>query len=1289
MLRKKASATAVTGNGGSGGANSNTGTSSHNSSGGHARSASHKASDDESGVAVGRSGAASSARTAGGAGHSAASNRQRSSVRRSPSSSDFQGGASPVGTPSAGAAPSPVVVTQRLSDAISPSPNRSSIATPVASSPTPITSVSDVPMPPIDAVNTMLELLMEDLNLTEEKKQVLRLLSSERKWVMLQQHLGERYRDGASRDLQQEIQEIQKLRDNPDKELLTNLVVSLRSRPIRWISNFIDNGGLAILLGNLKTLEDENRHDDYEELYIKCLKSLMNNKIGLSAVLDNEGALNVIALSLRSPSARTRGLVLEIFGAVCLIPGGHRCVLEGMDALAEVAGMRFRFESVVYSLWQSCQGTSPLEKELQVASMSFINAVICGGPGVNLEFRMHLRYEFLNLGLMQLIDKIGFLENELLQTQIDVWIAGLEADEEESFMRLDSEYINMDSPEDIFMALHNNMKFTSCLDPFTSILKHILLLPANPFQKMKFMFLIDKIIQQICIQKNSEDPDPGAALADIDVRGLVADVIDSTKLKEFEDKYRKQLEKTKRLEKELEVFKGENLKEELEQKNAQIRTLTTELATLRAQVATLEKDRDRGFTSSKIPPPPPPPMLAGGVPPPPPPPPPMLGGNVPPPPPPPPMPGGSAPPPPPPPPPPPMFGGGPPPPPPPPPGSGPPPPPPPPPFGGPPAPPPPPPGGGGPPPPPPPPGPPRPPGPPGPPPPPGGPGFLPPAPPGAPVAAAWSMPAMKRTNLATKPLKTLNWTKLPPQKVKDTVFADLDDAEVHSTLKDTYTEFEELFAAKETKKDVAVGKGSNDSLPNTKDITFLDPKRSQNTNIMLKAIKLNPTTVTAAINSCDIDTLPLHVLTELLKVVPTDDEIAFIKQYENEADKFAPAEKFMMAMSTIRNYEAKLRAMFFKASFNELVEDAQTSVAYLRDATADVRESKKFKELLKVVLALGNYMNPGQRGGAYGFKIGSLLKLVDTKSTLQSRKHTLLHFLTEILPKKFPEVTGFLDEMTHVEDATKVSIPDTRKVLMTIRDNLRDIKNLLTKLEREAAAMKKPAPEEENSEAGAVVPTTSDDSRFLVVMKEFYDSAITVYETCDQKLKDVEKDFAAVLVLYAEDPKTTPAEFFGVFYQFCQAYSNAIKDNELAIAKLKEQEKKEAQKRSMEERRKKKKESSARGDTSKSGAEVEGGLDDLISAIRTGKAFGGAEGQPRKRVGRERENTATKEKEGAGGGADGEPVSSPKSPSPPEAALAAAAGGGGGVPMASTRSGDSVGRKEGGRRRGESFGMQP
>ena len=43
--------------------------------------------------------------------------------------------------------------------------------------------------------------------------------------------------------------------------------------------------------------------------------------------------------------------------------------------------------------------------DLQVASLSFINAVVCGGPAKdNLEFRMHLRYEFLNLGILTVLE---------------------------------------------------------------------------------------------------------------------------------------------------------------------------------------------------------------------------------------------------------------------------------------------------------------------------------------------------------------------------------------------------------------------------------------------------------------------------------------------------------------------------------------------------------------------------------------------------------------------------------------------------------------------------------------------------------------------------------------------------------------------------------------------------------------------------------------------------------------------------------------------------------------------
>lgn len=72
---------------------------------------------------------------------------------------------------------------------------------------------------------------------------------------------------------------------------------------------------------------------------------------------------------------------------------------------------------------------------------------------------------------------------------------------------------------------------------------------------MKYMFIIDKVVQQIVLQRDSEDPDPAAMLADLDVRAMVAELLDTDKIREQEDKYYKQVEKSKRLEKELATLK--------------------------------------------------------------------------------------------------------------------------------------------------------------------------------------------------------------------------------------------------------------------------------------------------------------------------------------------------------------------------------------------------------------------------------------------------------------------------------------------------------------------------------------------------------------------------------------------------------------------------------------------------------------------------------------------------------------------------------------------------------------
>ena len=63
--------------------------------------------------------------------------------------------------------------------------------------------------------------------------------------------------------------------------------------------------------------------------------------------------------------------------------------------------------------------------------MMLINALLKFGPGAEIvEFRLHLRYEFLMLGIIPLIEKLQEYENEDLNIHLDVFKLQRERDEQ-------------------------------------------------------------------------------------------------------------------------------------------------------------------------------------------------------------------------------------------------------------------------------------------------------------------------------------------------------------------------------------------------------------------------------------------------------------------------------------------------------------------------------------------------------------------------------------------------------------------------------------------------------------------------------------------------------------------------------------------------------------------------------------------------------------------------------------------------------------------------------------------
>lgn len=241
--------------------------------------------------------------------------------------------------------------------------------------------------------------------------------------------------------------------------------------------------------------------------------------------------IDTIARSLAADNIKTKVAALEILGAVCLVPGGHKKVLTAMLRFQEFAAERTRFQGIINDLDRST-GLYRDDVNLKTAIMSFINAVLNYGPGQeNLEFRLHLRYEFLMLGIQPIIDKLRKHENETLDRHLDFFEMVRNEDEKELSRKFNHEHVDSKSATTMFDLLRRKLSHSPAYPHLLSLLQHMLLLPfTGPNTQHWLMF--DRVVQQIVLQteeRPTSDVDPDVEKPDIktqdpDVAPIAIDV---------------------------------------------------------------------------------------------------------------------------------------------------------------------------------------------------------------------------------------------------------------------------------------------------------------------------------------------------------------------------------------------------------------------------------------------------------------------------------------------------------------------------------------------------------------------------------------------------------------------------------------------------------------------------------------------------------------------------------------------------------------------------------------------
>lgn len=344
------------------------------------------------------------------------------------------------------------------------------------------------------------------------------------------------------------------------------------------------------------------------------------------------------------------------------------------------------------------------------------------------------------------------------------------------------------------------------------------------------------------------------------------------------------------------------------------------------------------------------------------------------------------------------------------------------------------------------------------------PGFGgPPPPPGAPTGAGVALqssepvPKAIETPSPTKKMRTLTWNKIPAYAFKkESVWSEV--LNMRDSIDVDYNKFEEMFSQKEVEspKTLVVPEGDKGLTrrhsTHNQEVTLLDPKKSMNLNIFLKQFRKPNEVIIELIKAGDVRGLGVEKLKGLLKLLPQQDEIEAIQSYEGEIDKLGNAEKFFHEIIQLPDFKLRIEMMLLKGDFNSQIGSVRPNIQVLTSVCRKLMDNESLKVFLRFVLHAGNFLNKGSSsGGAIGFRISSLNKLLMTKSN--TAKMTLLHYLVEEAQEKNKEALSFVDELLDpLQKASRFTLDGMLAEFETLKSNVNRLRGTLDGADEEVKA---------------------------------------------------------------------------------------------------------------------------------------------------------------------------------------------------------------------------------------------
>ena len=215
----------------------------------------------------------------------------------------------------------------------------------------------------------------------------------------------------------------------------------------------------------------------------------------------------------------------------------------------------------------------------------------------------------------------------------------------------------------------------------------------------------------------------------------------------------------------------------------------------------------------------------------------------------------------------------------------------------------------------------------------------------------------------------------------------------------------------------------------------------------------------------------------------------------------------MLKLSKVERLPAKLEIMSFMSTYYEFLHAVRPRIEAIHLASKATRNAKKFKKILEIILAFGNYMNSAKKGSAYGFKMASLDNLAITKSS--DKKTTIVNYLVDIVNSKYPELKGFEGELRYIDKAAQFSLEN---VMTDVNELEKGMKLTLRELEARQNA-----------------PANASKTQRNIALKDFCDNANEQLKKLKVDANNAKASFIDCLEHFGEDSKTLDANAFFIW----------------------------------------------------------------------------------------------------------------------------------------------------------------